>query len=148
MTEQKKPKGPGGRPSLYKPEYCERVIELGKEGMSVVEMAAEIGVARITLEDHWPAAHEEFSEAFARARELSQAWWERQGRLGLSADKFNAPLYSRSMSARFPKDWRESKEQRVTGADGGAVQVETTTAMSKDQLLELTQNLLSNPQGE
>jgi hypothetical protein len=77
--------------------------------MSVVEMAAEIGVARSTLEEAWPAAHEEFSEAFARARELSQAWWERQGRVGLTAERFNAQVYSRSMAARFPKDWRESK---------------------------------------
>ena len=147
MSEQK-PKGPGGRPSLYRPEYCERVIELGREGMSVVEMAAEIGVARITIEEHWPSAHEEFCEAFARARELSQAWWERQGREGLKAEKFNAQLYSRSMSARFPKDWRESKEQRVTGADGNALQVEAKTTLSKDQLLEITQSLLANPQGE
>jgi AcrR family transcriptional regulator len=109
MSEQAKPKGPGGRPSLYKPEYCERVLELGREGMSVVEMAAEIGVSRSTLEEHWPAAHEEFCEAFARARELSQAWWERQGRVGLTAERFNAQVYSRSMAARFPKDWRESK---------------------------------------
>ncbi len=114
MTEQTKPKGPGGRPSLYKPEYCDRVIELGREGMSVVEMAAEIGVARSTLEEAWPAAHEEFSEAFARARELSQAWWERQGRVGLTAERFNAQVYSRSMAARFPKDWRESKNVEST----------------------------------
>lgn len=116
QTVTEKPKGPGGRPSLYKPEYCERVIELGREGMSVLEMAAEIGVSRVTLEEAWPAAHEEFLEAFARARELSQAWWEREGRTGLRADKFNAQLYSRSMSARFPKDWRESKnvESNVT----------------------------------
>ena len=109
MTDETKPKGPGGRPSLYRPEYCERVLEFGREGMSVVEMAAEIGVARSTLEEAWPAAHAEFSEAFARARELSQAWWERQGRVGLTAERFNAQVYSRSMAARFPKDWRESK---------------------------------------
>lgn len=109
MTDETKPKGPGGRPSLYRPEYCERVLEFGREGMSVVEMAAEIGVSRNALEERWPEAHEEFREAFARARELSQAWWERQGRVGLTAERFNAQVYSRSMAARFPKDWRESK---------------------------------------
>lgn len=100
---------PAGRPSLYKPEYCDKVLELGAQGYSVVEMAAAIGVSRSTIEEHWPAAHEEFSEAFARAREVSQAWWEEQGRKSLHADKFQAQLYSRSMAARFPKDWRESK---------------------------------------
>lgn len=146
MTEQTKPKGPGGRPSLYRPEYCERVLAFGKEGMSVVEMAAEIGVSRMTIEEHWPAAHEEFSEAFARARELSQAWWERQGRVGLTAERFNAQVYSRSMAARFPKDWRESKEQRVTGADGDTLKVESTVA--PDQLAALAAALITKPEGK
>ncbi|MBB4857002.1 antirestriction protein [Novosphingobium chloroacetimidivorans] len=99
-----------GRPSSYLPEYCEKVRELGREGCSVVEMAAEIGVSRATLEANWPAAHPEFLEALEEARDLSQAWWEKQGRMNLTADKFQASLYSRSMAARFPADWRESKQ--------------------------------------
>ncbi len=54
---------PAGRPTDYRPEYCERVIELGRLGMSVVEMAADIGVARNTLEQLWPAANPEFLQA-------------------------------------------------------------------------------------
>lgn len=139
--EKKSRKGIGGAPSKYLPEYCERVIEMGREGMSIVEMAAEIGVHRETLEEKWVEAHAEFAEAFARARGLSQAWWERQGRLGLMADKFNAQLYSRSMAARFPRDWRETKEQRIAGADGGAVKTEAVGA-SPDAMRELTDALL------
>jgi hypothetical protein len=115
------------RPSTYLPEYCEKVIELGAQGMSVVEMAAEIGVHRETLEENWPAAHPEFSEAFTRARVLSQAWWEKQGRVNLllppGAGAFNSSVWSRSMAARFPKDWRESKGVELTGKDGGPVEV-------------------------
>lgn len=113
-----------GRPSKYDPKFCDAVLKMGAEGYSVVEMAAEIGVSRNTLETNWPAEHPEFLEAFARARELSQGWWERQGRIGLFADKFQPALYSRSMSARFPDDWRETSERRLTGPNGGAVQVE------------------------
>jgi hypothetical protein len=105
----------GGRPSDYLPEYCEKVIELGRQGYSVVEMCAEIGVARATLETNWPAAHSAFLEAFTHARELSQAWWETQGRTNLTADKFQANLYGRSMAARFPADWRESKQVEHKG---------------------------------
>jgi hypothetical protein len=113
-----------GRPSKYDPKYCDDVLKMGAEGYSIMEMAAEIGVAVSTLKDEWPKAHEEFSAAFARARELSQGWWERQGRIALFADKFQPALYSRSMAARFPDDWRESKEQRLTGPNGGPVQTE------------------------
>ena len=103
-----------GRPSLYRPEYCAKLLELGAEGMSVAEMAAEIGVCRNTLETEWPQKHEEFLQAFTRARDLSQAWWESMGRTNLLADKFQAQLYSRSMAARFPNDWRE---KQLIGSD-------------------------------
>jgi hypothetical protein len=103
-----------GRPSKYDPKYCERVIELGKQGMSVVEMACAIGVARSTLETEWTKAHPDFSEAFARAREESQAWWERTGREGMLSKSIDAAIFSRSMSARFPHDWRE---KQLIGSD-------------------------------
>jgi len=91
-------------------------------------MAAEIGVARATLETNWPAAHEEFLEAFNRAKELSQAWWEKQGRTNLTAQSFQASLYSRSMAARFPNDWREVKGTELTGKDGGPIAVKAEKA--------------------
>lgn len=106
---------PAGRPSKYDPAYCETVIELGKAGCSVIEMACRIGVARSTLEGAWPEAHPEFSEALTRAREESQAWWEAKGREGLTADKFNASVWSRSMAARFPHDWREVQGRELSG---------------------------------
>lgn len=111
-----------GRPSLYDPEYCEAVINMGKQGYSVVEMATELGVARSTLEEAWPKAHPEFSEAFTHARECSQAWWERTGRVGMIANTINASIWSRSMAARFPRDWREVKGTELTGKDGGPIE--------------------------
>ena len=46
MTEEKRPVG---RPSLYKPEYCEEVIALGKIGKSVEAIGAILGVGTKTL---------------------------------------------------------------------------------------------------
>lgn len=117
---------PGGRPSTYDPAYCDRVIEMGKQGYSVVEMAAEIGVHRNTLETNWTAAHPEFLEAFTHAMQCSQAWWERAGRVGMIENNISAPIWSRSMAARFPKDWREVKGSEITGKDGGPIQQQLT----------------------
>lgn len=107
------------RPSTYDPSYCAKVVELGKLGMSVVEMAAEIGVSRNTLETNWPEQHPEFLEALTHARECSQAWWESMGRVNLvmapQSGNFQASVWSRSMAARFPKDWREKTEQKIEG---------------------------------
>jgi transposase len=113
---------PGGRPTIYDPAYCERVIELGKEGCSVVEMASDLNVSRNTLETSWPAEYPEFLEAFTKARAHSQAWWESMGRKNLimapGAGQFQGSVWSRSMAARFPADWRESTKSEITGKDG------------------------------
>lgn len=131
---------PGGRPSLYDPAYCDEVLRMGGEGYSVVEMAAEIGVNRSTLEAAWPAAHPEFSEALGQARQKSQAWWEKQGRVNLITQGFQSALYSRSMAARFPHDWREVKGTELTGKDGGPVQTTAkldVTGLSEQALREI-----------
>lgn len=117
-----------GRPSLYDPAYCEAVIAMGEEGASVVEMAHAIGVVKQTLYD-WEKAHPEFLDALTRAREASQVWWEKAGRTGMVTQGFNASVWSRSMAARFPQDWREVKGTELTGAGGGPV--ETTTRIER-----------------
>lgn len=129
---------PAGRPSSYKPEYCEAVIEMGKQGFSVVEMAAEIGVGRTTLERDWTSDNPEFSQALTHARECSQAWWERQGRANLliaqGGGTFQASVWSRSMAARFPHDWREKNETAHTGPNGGPILTKDVTELSDEDL--------------
>lgn len=105
---------PGGRPSKYDPEYCETVVALGSQGKSKVEIAFEIGVIAETL-DNWAKAHPEFFEALTRAKQAEQVWWERKGRDNIESQVFQASMWSRSMAARFPKDWREKSEVDMTG---------------------------------
>ncbi len=123
-----------GRPSSYDPAYCDRVLELGAQGASVVEMAHELAVTRTTLETNWPAAHPEFMEALERARMASQVWWEKKGRENLNVQGFSASVWSRSMAARFPRDWRE-KVGHVGGDEGDSpIQVQDLT-VSKAKLM-------------
>lgn len=112
---------PAGRPSEYDPAFCDRVIALGREGKSKAAMAADIGVSRQTI-DTWAKTHAEFLDAITHALLLSQVWWENAGQKGLTADKFNASVWSRSMAARFPEDWRENNRHEHTGRDGGPIQ--------------------------
>ena len=115
-----------GRPSLYDPAYCELVIEYGARGKSLAWMAAELNVAKDTLYE-WQKQHPAFSDAMARARTKSQAWWEDFGQdntlLGQGAGTFNAAAWGKSISARFSDDWRENKGVELTGANGGPVQI-------------------------
>jgi DNA-binding XRE family transcriptional regulator len=113
-----KEKHPGGRPPKYKPEFCDAIVELGRDGLSIAEMACELGVMRQTLAN-WAEEYPEFLVAFTRAKEFSLAWWEKQARTGLiSANgmSLNASLWSRSMAARFPAEYTERKD--LTSSDG------------------------------
>ncbi|MDW9762160.1 helix-turn-helix domain-containing protein [Sinorhizobium meliloti] len=105
---------PAGRPSTYDPAYCERVIELGGEGKSQVQIAVALGVARTTMLS-WAEQHEEFSTALTRAKEREQDWWETTGQSGLFLDKFNAAVWKKSMEARFRDDYTERKELEHSG---------------------------------
>lgn len=102
-----------GRPSKYDPNMCQKVLEWGAEGKSKTQMAAKLGVSKQRLYD-WERDHDEFRDALTRAMTLSQAWWEDKGQEGMTADKFNGSVWSRSMAARFPEDWRENKAIELT----------------------------------
>lgn len=103
------------RPTKYDPAFCDQIVALGETGASVVEMAYELGVVKQSLYE-WEGVHPEFSDAFTRARAASQVWWERKGRTGMerSASEFQGSIWSRSMAARFPEDWREKTEMDVS----------------------------------
>ena len=114
-------KRPVGRPTLYDPSYCDTVRELGRIGKSVEQICYQLDVSLRTIYS-WRDAHEEFLHALDDAKTYEQAWWEEQAAAYMvenrESDKLNASLWSRSMAARFPKKYRESTKQEITGADG------------------------------
>jgi hypothetical protein len=120
MTETTE-KRPVGRPSLYDPKDCEEVIALGKLGKSIEQICANLNTPVRTLYE-WRDRFPEFSQALEDAKSYEQAWWEDQAHAYMvetkEGPKLNASLWSRSMAARFPKKYRESVKQEVTGADG------------------------------
>lgn len=109
-----------GRPTSYRPDYCALVISLGSEGRSKTEIAFEIGVVRQTL-DEWAAKYPDFSDALTRAKQAEQVWWEREGRTNLKTMGYQSSMWSRSMAARFPDEWRESSKQELSGPNGTAL---------------------------
>jgi len=122
MTETETPqKRPVGRPSLYDPAYCEQVIELGRLGKSVEQIASHLGMSLRVFYD-WKEKYPEFLQALDDAKQYEQYWWEEQAQAYLienkDSDKINTSLWSRSMAARFPKKYRESTKTEITGADG------------------------------
>jgi hypothetical protein len=126
MTEDTQKKRPVGRPTKYKPEYCEEIIELGKQGKSIAQMAAAFDVDKASIFD-WAAAHEDFSTSLARARAYSQTWWEDKAQQNLGSRDFNAQLWLKSVASRFREDYTEKQVTEVSGPNGGAIKTESVT---------------------
>lgn len=101
---------PVGRPSNYDPAYCDLVVEYGRQGMSLVEIASELKVSRTSMYD-WAQKNPEFSTALTRAREESQAWWERVGRFGIfrGDHEIDSNLWFRNITNRFKAEWGQTK---------------------------------------
>lgn len=109
-------KNPIGRPTDYKPEYCQQAIELGKQGKSWTQIAASFDVSRSTLY-LWKDSHPEFSDALDAARSYAQAWWEDIGQTQMVAPVpgFSANLWAKQVSSRFAEDYTDKTKQEVSG---------------------------------
>lgn len=107
---------PAGRPSKYNPDFCATVIDLGKEGATLAEMADALDIDRSTLNE-WRDRHEEFSRAVKHGLDKAQAWWEREGRRATFGghDGFNATAWIFNMKNRFRDDWRDKVETEHGG---------------------------------
>lgn len=63
--------GEVGRPTDYKPEYCDRIKEMGKRGLHVYQIALALECSLESLY-RWADKYPEFSEAFTCARAWSK----------------------------------------------------------------------------
>jgi len=64
-----------GRPTLYKAEFCQVVVDDAALGHTLGATAARIGVGRSTILD-WVRAHPEFAEAIDLAKGVRQRLYE------------------------------------------------------------------------
>lgn len=107
---------PAGRPSKYRKAMCDTVIECGKEGMGLCEMAVALDIHYSTFLA-WQEEKPEFSEAVKQAMRYSQAWWERKGREAtFDAQGFSATSYIFQMKNRFKEDWRDKQDVEFNGS--------------------------------
>lgn len=99
---------PAGRPTKYRPEMCQTVIDVAATGAGVAEIACELDITKETFYQ-WVKQKPEFSDAFKIAKQKCQAWWEKQGRR-LDGGDLNHGLWKLNMVNRFPNDWADKKE--------------------------------------
>lgn len=106
--------GPG-RPSKYDVAYCDQVVAHCATGASLTSFAAEIDVARSTINE-WVANHPEFSEAVKRAKAKCAAWWEALSRSNAQKGEGNATLCIFGLKNMGAEDWRDKVETEHSGS--------------------------------
>ena len=106
---------PAGRPTLYRPEYCEQVIDHMAQGLSFEAFAGRVGVTKRTLYD-WVEAHPEFLEAKQLAYERCRIFWEQKGIDGLAQKGFQERLWALNMKNRF--GWTDARDIKHSGSIG------------------------------
>ena len=113
---------PGGRPTDYKPEYCEQLIEHMAKGLSFEAFAGVLSVSKQTLYN-WADANTEFMDAKKIGIEHCRLFWERLGvdhiitksesfgkGEGSESKALNTGVYVFNMKNRFPEEWKDKKE--------------------------------------
>jgi transposase len=103
-----------GQPTLYRPEYCERIVEYMSRGFSYDAFSGYIDVHVDTLYE-WEKVHPEFSEAKSKAFSKCRMFWESIGINHITHQKdgeqLNASVWIFNMKNRFK--WTDRREDTV-----------------------------------
>ena len=105
----------GGRPTKYKNEYCDLLVNWMAGGLSFESFGSEVDASKQTLYT-WTTKHPEFLDAKRVGTTKGQAFWEKLGRQAVvgKIPGFNATVWIFSMKNRF--GWRD-KQDIVTRDD-------------------------------
>lgn len=95
-------KSVGGRPTKFEASFPDRCIEIMGRGFSLTAVAADLGVARATI-NNWFAAHPVFKEAAAIGQAMRTLHLERALLAGENGPQVNAYIFALKNAA--PEDW-------------------------------------------
>ena len=111
-VKEKKLKGRNAKSQQTINSFLPKIIKLMKVGASLTEISALIGVTRQSMY-YWLKSKDEkyakLQECVKLGLQLSESWWEKQGRLNIKSKQFNSVLWLMNMSNRF--GWASSRQQ-------------------------------------
>lgn len=116
-------KGPGGRPTDYRPEYCDTVEDLMQSGFSKMAAAGACGVCYQTFKT-WMGVHPEFLAAVKRG--------EAKRVMKLETDLLSAETGPQVTSRIFalknaaPEEWKDRQSLEHSGPDGEPIPTSLT----------------------
>jgi hypothetical protein len=127
LAHQRDPNYKTGRPSDYRQEYCQQVMDYMAKGYSLSAFAGSIKQSRDTMYE-WMGTHPEFSDAVTRARAMRLVPWEERLMTVEKSGEVAATIFA--LKNTDPEEWREV---RYANFDHN-VKIET---LSDEQLLAI-----------
>lgn len=103
-----------GRPSSYKPEYCEQAEDFLAKGYSVAALAGHLSVVKSTIYE-WMKSHEDFSNAVKRGQSKAVLFWEARNIDFARTGEGNATAIIFGLKNRAPDEWRDKVETEHSG---------------------------------
>lgn len=107
IKSKPKGKGPGGRPSKYRPSYCAALVEHMAQGYSFESFAGIVETTFQTLYN-WEKIHPEFLEAKQKGWSKNRIFWEQAGIEGMATKGFNVAAWIFNMKNRH--GWVDRQE--------------------------------------
>ena len=155
----------GGRPTAYKPEYCDLIIEhftiqpqqtvykktyypdgsikseepvvLAEQFPTFQKFADSIGVHMSQL-TRWQDEYEEFRTSYARAKQLQENIWLVNGM---------SNLYNSQFAQFFGKNclgYKDKTETEITGPNGGPIELTNVNNLSDADLKQVVEIMERN----
>ena len=119
-----RPKHAGGRPTLYRREMCDRLVEAMAKGLTAEAAAARIGISARSL-FYWQKQHPEFLQAIQEGRQRSQLWWEERAFAMVNGEAGNTQIVMLGLRnrSRAASGWNnDTVKLEHTGPEGGPLQ--------------------------
>ena len=103
-----------GRPTKYKAEYCQKLVDFMAQGYSKEATAAHLDISKDTLYN-WDKKHQAFSDAIREGEIKSRLFWEKTGMAGMlgKLPGFNATTWIFNMKNRH--GWADKKDLTIAG---------------------------------
>jgi len=130
------PKHPGGRPTIYRPELGQQLIEAMAGGLSAEAAAAKVGIGARTLFT-WQQQHPQFQQAIQEGRHMALLYWETLALDVARGKPGNAQLITLALKnrSRAASGWHHDVQKtELTGADGAPIQTEVKTTIDASAL--------------
>jgi hypothetical protein len=96
----------------FKPEMCDRMIEMGKLGSSKKMIFADIGITSDVARG-WEKKYPEFKDSLDMALVHSQAYWEKLMIENVNNKAFNSRMVEIAVRGQFQDTYKETRELKA-----------------------------------